>query len=224
MDSQEINSRGLPRTWPYPRRGPFVSHLKRSAAAWFDAHHCEVQFLRPYCLANWEDWPMNIIVPEVASYIDEVRRSRQSAGQPFPLHRFLYDGLSSQALLFNLIVPLILRDDLGPVGQVLGAKGIPLSADNAVATLEYEDRSLFNEYSGQPTSVDLVLGRPERPGAVFIEAKLVETGFGGCAVYGRGDCDGANPAKDLSRCYLHYTGRTYWPFLKKHGFLQSALT
>ncbi len=219
MDSQPRSDR---RSWPYLRRGPYVSSLKQSAAAWFEVHHCEVQPWRPYCLANRKDWPLNIIMPEVASYIEDVRRTRQIAGRPFPLHRYLYDGLSSQALLFNLVGPLILNGDFDAVRQSLRVKGVALP-ESTSAVLEYEDRSLFNEYSGQPTSIDLVLGHPERPGAVFVEAKLVETGFGGCSVYRRGDCEGANPARDLSGCYLHHIGRNYWSLLRKHGFLQSPM-
>ena len=38
-----------------------------------------------------------------------------------------------------------------------------------------------------------------------------------------GDCDGRNPATDLSRCYLHYIGRWYWTVLGKHGFLRGRM-
>jgi hypothetical protein len=92
------------------------------------------------------------------------------------------------------------------------------------AVFEYEDRSVFNEDSGQPTSIDLVIGAPNVPGSLFVECKLVETEFGGCSVFKSGDCDGANPVGNLSRCYLHFIGRRYWPLLSKHGFLAGPMS
>jgi len=90
--------------------------------------------------------------------------------------------------------------------------------------LEYEDRTVFNEDRGQPTSIDLVIGDPAKVGALFIESKLVETGFGGCSVFNQGDCDGSNPSQNLSRCYLHHIGRLYWSLLKEYKFLDGPLS
>jgi len=82
---------------------------------------------------------------------------------------------------------------------------------------EYEDRNIFNENSGQPTSIDLVvLDTCDRP-KIFIESKFVEQEFGGCSVFGAGDCDGQNPAGDTSTCYLHHIGRKYWSLIQKYG-------
>jgi len=223
MDSSENSSRRLAHNWPYPRRGPFVDHLRQSAAAWFAKRNYEVVRGQPYCLAHSWEWPQNMILMEVASYIEALQAARHGDREPFLLHRSLHNGLSSQALLFNLVGPLIVGNDLEPLQKALGT-AIPLPNDASTAILEYWDRSVFNEDAGQPTSVDLVLGQPDRPGALFIEAKLVETGFGGCNIYREGDCDGANPVSDFSRCYLHYIGRKYWPLLDKHGFLQTSFS
>ncbi len=75
---------------------------------------------------------------------------------------------------------------------------------------EYSQRSVFNEDSGQPTSIDLVLRAPEGEVSAFVECKFVEREFGQCSVFTGGDCDGRNPASDLSLCYLHHIGRRYW--------------
>ena len=77
---------------------------------------------------------------------------------------------------------------------------------------------MFNENYGQPTSIDLVVegGAGE---TLYMEAKLVEPGFGGCSVFRQGDCDGRNPVGDLSQCYLHHIGRLYWDRLREHGLL-----
>ncbi len=64
----------------------------------------------PYLLAEWEDWGSNIILPEVAEYITKERQIR-SAKKGFPLHKYIHHGLSSQAMLLNLVGPLIVRQD-----------------------------------------------------------------------------------------------------------------
>ena len=86
-----------------------------------------------------------------------------------------------------------------------------------------ENRKIFNEDSGQPTSIDLVLKGYDNTRSLFIEAKLVEREFGGCSVFQGGDCDGYNPAKNFNRCYLHHIGRLYWTLLEKYGFLSGLV-
>ncbi len=218
------NSRQLARTWPYPRHNQFIKHLKMAAKDWFETHECKVHPTYTYCLAEWNDWHRNIILPEVAEYIEDIRNKRASNNQSFPLHDYIHHGLSSQALLFNLIGPLIVRGDLEPLRNALYSNGLTWPGSSEQAFLEYEDRSVFNEDLGQPTSIDLVIGNPEILGSLFIECKFVETEFGGCTVFKRGDCDGVNPSSKFSRCYLHYIGRRYWTLLEKHGFLESSLS
>jgi len=82
---------------------------------------------------------------------------------------------------------------------------------------EYEDRKIFNEDSGQPTSIDLVVLDANDQPMIFIESKFVEQEFGGCSVFGAGDCDGQNPTADVSMCYLHHIGRKYWSLIQKYG-------
>ena len=88
---------------------------------------------------------------------------------------------------------------------------------------EVEDRQVFHEDYGQPTSIDLVVDFEPPSAPIFIEAKLVEKKFGGCSVFAAGDCDGLNPVKDFTLCYLHHVGRKYWDRMKEHGFLAGAL-
>jgi hypothetical protein len=218
----QYNNRPVP-PWPYPRRGDFENRLKAAAAMWFRTREYKVEPGAAHNPAAGEGWTRNIILPAVASYIEELREKRNVRREPFAFHSYLQNALSSQALLFNLVGPLLVNNDLEPLRQALGSRGIPLPRDPMVAQLEYSDRSIFNEKSPQPTSLDLALGQLDHPGALFIEVKLVESGFGGCSVYRRGDCDGANPAADPSRCYLHHIGRSYWALLNKHGFLQTGM-
>lgn len=171
----------------------------------------------PYILNEWEDWPKNIILSEVAKYIGEVSESQRALGLNFPLHKYIHHGLSSQAMLFNLAGPLLVRDYLLPLRNVIERKGLEWPDGGTRAMFEYEDRNVFNEDSGQPTSVDMVvLDSYDRP-KIFIESKFVEQEFGGCSIFNSGDCDGQNPARDTSMCFLHHIGRKYWSLLQKYG-------
>ena len=218
------SSRSNAQTWGYPRHRDFEGDLRRAAAAWFESRRLRVRSRnRPYILADHEQWPENIILPEVAGYIQKEKADRQAEGRGFPLHRYLHHGLSSQAMLFNLVGPLIVRGDLVPLRDALSQQGSACPGEPLNASLECEDRGVFREDTGQPTSIDLMLegGPGSRP--LFVEAKLVETGFGGCSVFAEGDCDGRNPVPDLSLCYLHHLGRKYWKLLEKHGFLAGQI-
>lgn len=217
------SSRARAQTWPYPRHRHFERKLREAAAAWFREKGFLVSKRYRYVLAGRENWAQNIILPEVAAYIQEQQAKRAAQGQGFPLHKYVHHGLSSQAMLFNLVGPLISGDDLDPLREALTGQGILWPKGKVEASFEYENRAVFNEDIGQPTSIDLVLkdglGRPR----LFIEAKLVEKEFGGCSVFQAGDCDGRSPAGDFSLCYLHHLGRRYWVLLEQHGFLEGPL-
>lgn len=197
--------------------------MQAAAADWFSDRGLEVVPRTPYVLASRDDWPDNIILPEVAAYIRGIQSERAKQGQGFPLHRYIHHGLSSQALLFNLIGPLIVRNDLGILDTILNPQGVNWRSGPITVQLEYEDRAVFNEDFGQPTSIDLVLQDDKRQPQLFVECKFVETEFGGCSVHGAGDCDGQNPATDFSLCYLHHIARRYWTLMHKHGFLQGPI-
>lgn len=217
------SSRQLAKTWPYPRHGTYVRHMRKAAKAWFVSKGFAVNPKHEYCLAEWEDWPRNIILPEVVEYIRECRREQADGRPRLQLHKYVHHGLSSQALLFNLVGPLIVRQDLEPLERALGDQEIACPSGKLVAVFEYEDRDVFNEDSGQATSIDLVVTGDRGQASLFIECKLVEAEFGGCSVFQRGDCDGANPADHPENCYLHHIGRSYWSLLKEHGFLTGGL-
>jgi hypothetical protein len=217
-----MSSRSQAALWPYPRHRDFESALQKASAEWFADRGFAVHPKMPYLLAEWEDWGSNIILPEVAEYIIKERQIR-SAKKGFPLHKYIHHGLSSQAMLFNLVGPLIVRQDLEPLEAAFEQENIRWYSPPANASLEYENRSVFNEDSGQPTSIDLVVQDESGKPRVFIEAKLVEREFGGCSVFAAGDCDGRNPAQDFSLCYLHYIGRRYWEILGKYGFLDGPI-
>ena len=123
---------------------------------------------------------------------------------------------------FNLLGPLVVKNDLEPLRLAVEAKRLAWPENALEPQFEYEDREIFNENYGQPTSIDFVVKASGRP-VVCIEAKLVEAEFGGCSVFSDGDCDGRNPGPDPSACYLHHIGRTYWHLMEKHGFLDDVM-
>jgi len=216
------NSKEKAKTWPYPRHPHFVSEMRSAAAEWFARHGHDTRTRTPYILAQHGDWPYNIIMPQVVDYIRRDRNQREAVKQGFPLHSYIHHGLSSQAMVFNLLGPLIVSGDLGLLDPVFSAQGVEWPKGALTACFEYEDRDVFNEDSGQPTSIDVAIQAGSAP-FLFIEAKFTENGFGGCSVFASGDCDGRMPIHDLSTCYLHYIGRRYWELMCKHGLLEGPL-
>lgn len=204
-------------TWPYRRYSSFSKIVHKAASKWFLMRGHETSPKHPYILASWRDWPKNIILPEVSQFIRDRSEKQRADGTTFPLHKYLHHGLSSQALLFNLIGPLLVWRDLAPLQNVLKRRGIELPGANADTILEFEDRKVFNEGRGQPTSIDLAIFSRDGVPPIFIEAKFVEREFGGCSLYQQGDCDGRNPATNLDLCYLHHIVRHYWTLMQKYG-------
>lgn len=232
----EKNSRVLAREWPYDRCNAFKEELRKAASEWFKKRKYRCHPSMPYCLPSYEGWRKNIICDDVVSLIDaergvdhekqleEQQEDYRESGNGFPLHKYIHHGLSSQALAFNLVGPLFQRNDIEPLIQALADAGISWRDDDKTrcAIFEYEDRQTFNEDSGQPTSIDVVLyGSQTR---VFIEVKLTESEFGGCSVFAAGDCEGKMPSHDdLGECYLHHINRKYWVLAKEHGLLQMPM-
>ena len=107
------SSRKRAQTWQYPRHQDFERSLQAAAAAWFADKGFLVHSKYRYILADLEHWAQNIIVPEVADYVVAERARRQSKRIGFPLHKYAHHGLSSQALLFNLVGPLDRAESFG---------------------------------------------------------------------------------------------------------------
>lgn len=205
-----------------PRRADWLPELRAQVAAYFAEKGLPVRSTAPYILAGGKQrWPLNIIDPEVVDMIRTIIAERRAEGHPFPLHRWIRHGLSSQALLFNLIGPVLLARRWDVFDAILESAGIPLAGHVVDVKLEEEDRSIFNEGRGQPTSIDLYL-QTDQGDTVCVEFKFTENGFGGCSVFESGDCDGRNPATDFDLCYLHAIGRTYWLLMQKHGLVTDS--
>jgi len=207
-------------TWPYIRHRDFEAQLRKSSSLWFAERGLAVNPKMPYILADWKDWRNNIILPEVADYIVAEQKRHSEQGQGFPLHKYLHHGLSSQAMIFNLIGPLVIQDDFAILKKAFQSAKIPWPKGPISVEFEVEDRLIFREDTGQPTSIDFAIRGQQESRPLFIEAKLVEREFGNCSVFRNGDCDGRNPSEDYDLCYLHHLGRKYWILMDKFGFLK----
>ncbi len=200
--------------------GQFVATLRAAAAKWFAERGVPTDQRLDYCLRSRDLWSRNIICNDVVAYIRSEQLRRQKSA-PFLLHKHIHHGLSSQAMLFNLLGPLIVRDDLGPLQTVLTDTGIHWPEGGLSTEFEFEDRNVFNEKSRQPTSFDAAIIGNRQP--VFIEAKLAEANFGGCSAVPK-NCDGSNRAAvDYSRCYLYRKGRRYWDLMYNFGIMDEKM-
>jgi hypothetical protein len=211
------------KTWPYPRHSNFQRTVRKAAAAWFAANSYPTNPRTPYILAEWNDWPRNIILPEVSQYIQEAVTNQRKDGNNFSLHKYIHHGLSSQAMVFNLVGPLLVMNDLSPLKRVVERHGLEWPGEDVQAIFEYEDREVFNERQGQPTSIDLVIDAKDGSSGLYIEAKFTEHEFGGCSLFQSGDCDGRNPSKYLDLCYLHHIGRKYWSLIHKYDLQKGSI-
>lgn len=201
----------------------FIGKLRRANADWFEDRGYKVNDRLPYLLESRSDWPNNIILPEVSEYVQAEQKHRNALGNHFPLHKYIHHGLSSQAMLFNLIGPLMATSNLSPFLKALEGVGLISPSGNITAEFEVEDSKLFNENRGHPTSIDLVITGEGDARPLYIEAKLSERGFGGCSKITDKTCDGNNPSVRLDQCYLHYIGRLYWVWLERYKFSRGPM-
>jgi POLQ-like helicase len=218
------SSKALAKDWRYGRRTDFEREMRHTATRYFEEKGLPVQKRYSFILAEWEMWPKNIICPEVAGYIQGEKERAFAEKKPYPLHKYIHHGLSSQALLFNLVGPLIVRNDIDPIRAAFEARGVPWPEGQVQASFEMEDRKVFNEQAAQPTSIDLVVKNEGSGNWLFVESKFTENAFGGCSLVERGDCEGKNPAADFSSCYLHHIGRKYWTQMQEHKLLDGPLS
>lgn len=205
-----------------PRFADYRARMESAAARWFADRALSTHARIPYLLRDRDGWPENLVDPTLARLVEEEMRRRAGTGATFALHQYVHHGLSSQAMLFNLVLPLVRSGRVDDLRAAFVAAGAPWPGPGAGARLEVEDRTVFLESAGQPTSLDLAIEGPHGP-PLFVESKLIEQGFGGCSVLAGGDCDGSNPARDPGRCPLHRWGRSYWTRLGELGFLSGEL-
>ncbi len=184
--------------------------VKASTAAWFASRRIPVGGKWPHVLRSRDEWRRNIIDPAVAAHLAST-----------PLHARVHYGTSSQALLFNLVGPMLLPGvdgGLEPLRQALRKRNIPWPVGSVNALLEYQDRQVMKESKRSPTSVDLAIRSSDtREAGLYIECKFTETGFGRCSRK-KELCRAADPMDGGVTCYYTEKGIGYWDALERLGF------
>jgi POLQ-like helicase len=204
-----------PTPWPYDRRSAWIDTQRRTVAAYFKKRNIRVN-REGYILEDRKAWEGNLVDASLKEWLLGLQAERQAAGGAFPIHKWIHHGLRSQALLINLLGPLLRAKRWDVMDAILKVAGLQFAGSVVKVDLEREDRAVFNERQGQPTSFDLAC-ETDAGERAFIEFKFTEAEFGGCSVFDEGDCDGANAATDHSLCYLHHIGRRYWDAMDRHG-------
>lgn len=197
----------------------FRNQLEKSSSDWFLKMGFPTREKQPYILRHKTDWRKNIILPEVFDYILESKRNRN---YPFPLHPWLHHGLSSQAMIFNLIGSLVVKNSLGILRETFEEAGVVWPAQIS-GEFEYQNPLVFNELQSQPTSLDFVIKDQTNEPKILIEAKLVEKSFGLCSRLENTVCTGLNPLNEnlKKECELANIGREYWKVLLENRVLTS---
>ena len=206
---------------PYPNQSQYVATVRSAGSQWFARHGFRTSAKHSHVLCEHSQWPQNIVLPAVAATLQSMQAAKKGV-EWFPLHKDLHNGSSSQAMLFNLVGPLLVRNDYAPLHAAFAAGGAPWPGGSVHLRFEFSDPGIFQEDKGQPTSFDLaIFGDTGTP--IFVEAKLTEAVFGGCSIFAKHQCDGHNPLGNLPSCYLHQTGHTYWDHAIDCGLATSPL-
>lgn len=205
----------------YKTYNDFRRSQNKIAAAWFQQKNFSTHPQYSFILKDIKAWRNNIILPEVADYIETVKADYESKGIPFPFHKYVHHGLSSQAMLFNLLGDSARKIDVTFFKDLFSLPETSIEADSQIL-FEYSDRQTFNELQSQPTSFDFAI-KNKSGKHIFVEAKYIEPEFGGCSTIQGGECDGRNPIDNPQLCYLTHKGRKYWDLMIKHG-LHKAFT
>jgi len=201
--------------WKYQQYKDFRKSQNKFGKDWFEQKGFAVQGKYPFILKSNLQWKENLILEEVANFIELTKKEYEEKKIPFPLHKYIHHGLSSQAMLFNLLGDATLKKDKQFFTSLFAFDNIVID-DSSKFLFEYSDRKVFNEKQQQPTSFDFAIENNKGKN-IFLEAKYVETEFGKCSTIESGECDGMNPINDINLCYLTHCERNYWDLMKKHN-------
>ena len=225
MKNKKYTNDGLKQDVSAEQYKAFKAELQAAAAAWFRKHGHSVQAEMDHCLSAPSLWHHNIILPEVVQLITRTAQAWKIRNPTLKgcLSDSLHNGLSSQAMKFNLLGPLVARKDLSPLKAAFGAVGGVWFFGDLRPHFEHYDRQIFNERHGIPTCLDFALiGQGT---GLFIETKLAEPGFDGCPHHQDGSCDGKNPCSfaRIAECPLTQGGYTYWQRMEEVVLGEAAL-
>ena len=173
--------------------------------------------------------------PDIRSQVEDliggkVERKYDDAASEIAVHDFVGHMASSQALCWNLVLPMKKHDNFAPLFDVLRDSlrehGLHTKFDFGIETaavLELNVARDLRERRGA-TSVDLYL-RTGQGKVCTIEFKFTEAGLGQCRQPKNGNCDGSYGSPQYVRrnkghlCYLAKVGTRYWHLGAQYGLL-----
>lgn len=153
-----------------------------------------------------------------------VDRYYHDTSSEIAIHDYIGHIASSQALCWNIVLPMKKHDNFGPLFEVLTSalakEGMASEFDFGIETTEVLELNVgqdLGEDGKAATSIDLYLRTPQGK-VCAVEFKLTEPDFGRCKLPRdrNGKCDGnyGSPQNvernDGFLCYLAMKGRRYW--------------
>lgn len=173
--------------------------------------------------------------PDIRSQVEDlisgkVERKYDDAASEIAVHDFVGHMASSQALCWNLVLPMKKHDNFAPLFDVLRDSlredGLHTKFDFGIETaavLELNVARDLRERRGA-TSIDLYL-RTAQGKVCTIEFKFTEAGLGQCRQPKLGGCDGSYGSQQYMQrnkgylCYLAQVGTRYWHLGAQYGLL-----
>jgi hypothetical protein len=149
------------------------------------------------------------------------------------IHDYVGHIASSQALCWNIVLPMKKHDNFAPLFEVLSSalakQGVASEFDFGIETTEVLELNVsedLGEDEKAGTSIDLYLRTPQGK-VCAVEFKLTEPDFGRCKLpHDRNHkCDGSYGSQqsvETNRgflCYLASRGRRYWHIGGQHNLL-----
>jgi len=136
--------------WMYKQFKDFRREQNQIASAWFRNQNYSVQSKYPFILSDRDDWGKNIILPSVYNEIIQLSKEYEKKSEPFPIHKYIHHGLSSQAMLFNLFGDSYIKRDYNLFSKIFNYFDVKIDKTSEFF-FEYSDRKTFNEIKQQPT-------------------------------------------------------------------------
>lgn len=174
-------------------------------------------------------------LPEIRNQVEDllngkVDRKYDDAASEISIHDYIGHMASSQALCWNVVLPMKKHDNFAPLFDVLKdslhESGLEEEFDFGIETTVVLELNVAQDLGekGAATSIDLYL-RTAQGKVCAIEFKMTEPDFGQCRQPQLGNCDGRYGSANYIQknngylCYLSKVGRRYWHLGAQYNLL-----
>jgi len=187
----------------------------------------DFQFTNKYRYLNFHPDIMEQAKDLLTGRID---RQYQGVSRDIAIHDYVGHIASSQALCWNIVIPMKKHDNFTPLFEALSeafqAGGLGSQFDFGIETTVVLELNVGEDLGeGRlATSIDLYLRTAEGK-VCAVEFKLTEPNFGECKLFRSKKCDGVygSPnnirANDGYMCYLAKIKRSYWQLGGQYNLL-----